>query len=187
MAEQTFINLHAVLLQSRSNGPGLRAVVWFQGCSVGCSGCFNPSTHSFEPNQLIKPDTLAMQIISLSKQIEGMSISGGEPFDQVEGLVKFTKAIRANSDLSVILFSGYTFEQIKKIPRHSEVLENIDVLIAGPFYKSKLQQKSLAGSSNKTYHFFTNVYSVSDFEVIPDAEFIIDNKGNIVKSGIKAF
>ncbi len=179
------LNIHSSIPKSKANGPGIRTVVWFQGCSLKCPGCFNPDTHAFLPNKLIEVEELAKNIFAQGSEIEGVTISGGEPFDQVEGLAQLTKTIKANADLSVVLFSGYTFEQITNIAGHSEVLASIDVLIAGPFDKSKLQQKSLAGSSNKTYHFFTNIYSISDFKAIPDAEFIIDNKGNIVKSGIK--
>jgi anaerobic ribonucleoside-triphosphate reductase activating protein len=178
------LNIHSKLWKSRANGPGLRTVVWFQGCSIGCKGCFNPSTHSFEPNQLIEPETLAGQIIQKSKETEGITISGGEPFAQAEGLMQLLQIVRHQSGLSVIVLSGYSHEQILKTPHHRIILDSIDVLIAGPYIEALSQPKNLAGSSNKTCHFVSNRYSMPDFEQVPDAEIIIDAHGNITKSGI---
>jgi anaerobic ribonucleoside-triphosphate reductase activating protein len=179
------LNIHSLLWKSKANGPGTRSVVWFQGCSVQCPGCFNPLTHSFQPNQLIEPSELAKEIVFQSKETEGITISGGEPFDQLAGLLIFLQAIRSLSQLSVILFSGYSFDKISKMPQSIEIMQNVDVLIAGPFDKTRLQQKNLAGSSNKTYHFFTDKYSLKDFETIPEAEIVIDSQGNITFSGIQ--
>jgi len=179
------LNIHSILWKSKANGPGTRTVVWFQGCSVQCPGCFNPLTHSFQPNQLFEPSELAKEIISQSNETEGITISGGEPFDQSLGLLIFLQAIRSFSQLSVILFSGYSFEKISEMPESAKILQNVDVLIAGPFDETRLQQKNLAGSSNKTYHFNTDKYSLKDFETIPEAEIVIDSQGNITFSGIQ--
>ena len=186
MTDPGILNLHAFLPQSYANGPGSRAVVWFQGCTLNCDGCFNPATHSGKPNILKSPADLANDIL-IFKNIEGISISGGEPFDQAEGLAAFLQTIRNSSKLTIILFSGYTFEKILEMTEGEEILKNIDVLIAGPFDKSKLLPENLAGSSNKTYHFFTEKYSFGDFEKIPDAEIIIEPSGKVTWSGIQQF
>jgi anaerobic ribonucleoside-triphosphate reductase activating protein len=103
----------------------------------------------------------------------------------LQGLLILLKAIRNSSDLPVILFSGYSFDKISKMPESIEILQNVDVLIAGPFDETRLQQKSLAGSTNKSYHFFTDKYSLKDFNAIPEAEIVIDSQGNITFSGIQ--
>ncbi len=127
---------------------------------------------------------LAEKIIVQGNKIEGITISGGEPFDQVQGLLELLDAVRNLSDMSVILFSGYTYEKICRMPESVEILKNVDVLIAGPFDSSCLQPKNLAGSSNKTYHFLTSKYSMNDFYSIPEAEIVIDSEGNITYSGV---
>jgi len=76
------LNIHSILWGSKANGPGIRAVVWFQGCSIQCQGCFNPATHSFQSMQLLESKVLAGKIIGQGNKIEGITISGGEPFDQ---------------------------------------------------------------------------------------------------------
>ncbi len=179
------LNIHSILWGSKANGPGIRAVVWFQGCSIQCQGCFNPATHSFQSMQLLESKVLAGKIIGQGNKIEGITISGGEPFDQPQGLSELLDEIRNFSKLSVILLTGYPFEKIVNMPEGPEILKNVDVLIAGPFQLSNLQPQNLAGSSNKTHHFLTPRYSINDFGNIPDSEVIIDSEGNITYSGIK--
>jgi anaerobic ribonucleoside-triphosphate reductase activating protein len=179
------LNIHAILPASRANGPGLRTVVWFQGCSIGCQGCFNPLTHSAEPQQLITPEVLVEQIIANSSEIEGITISGGEPFDQAEGLLVFLKLLRSTSGLSIVLLSGYTFKQIVKKPFGSAILQQVDVLIAGPFINDLKSPARLAGSSNKSHHFINQRYTLLDFNLVSDVEIVIDGTGEVIVSGIK--
>ena len=178
------LNIHSIIPKSKANGPGIRTVVWFQGCSLNCPGCFNPATHLFSPNILTEVEELTTNIIALGSEIDGVTISGGEPFDQAEGLLELLQIVRHKSGLSVIVLSGYSHEQILKTPLHLKILDNIDVLIAGSYIKALSQPKNLSGSTNKTYHFISNRYSMPDFEQVPDAEIIIDAHGNISKSGI---
>ena len=75
------LRLHAFEPGSRANGPGLRAVVWFQGCTLGCPGCFNPTTH--DPGGGYDTDTESVaQPIRAAGRIEGVSISGGDPISE---------------------------------------------------------------------------------------------------------
>jgi len=178
------LNIHSILWKSKANGPGIRSVVWFQGCSILCEGCFNPLTHSLEPNQLIEPEVLAKKIITQGSEIEGITISGGEPFDQSQALSLFLHSIRDSSNLSVILFSGHAIETISRMPESTGILKNTDVLISGPFDQSHAHPENLAGSSKKIFHFLTKKYSLKDFSTIPEAEIIIDSQGNITYSGL---
>jgi anaerobic ribonucleoside-triphosphate reductase activating protein len=178
------LNVHAILRESKANGPGVRTVIWFQGCSIRCEGCFNPQTHSSGHNLLYDPEILAKEISKHQKGIEGITISGGEPFDQPESLAILLKTIRASSKLSAILYSGYTFEQISGLPESNIILDNTDVLISGPFIKELSHTKNIAGSSNKVFHFLTSRYKHSDFMNVPKMEVIINSTGNIVISGI---
>ena len=78
--------LHAFEPASRANGPGLRAVVWFQGCTLGCPGCFNPATHASHGGATADTVSLANEILLAGEPIEGVSISGGDlPSDRVSG------------------------------------------------------------------------------------------------------
>jgi anaerobic ribonucleoside-triphosphate reductase activating protein len=186
MNEPLLLNLHAILPKSQVNGPGLRAVIWVQGCTLNCPGCFNPSSHSTAPKLLKTPEYLADEILSLN-DIQGVSISGGEPFQQAEALIAFLQIIKKKSDLSVVIFSGYYLEQISLIPQGNEILILTDVLIAGPFLADAPTVGSMAGSANQKIHFLSERYQSDDFRVIPDSEIIIDSSGQITISGTTPF
>ena len=178
------LTIHRYLPTSLSNGPGLRAVIWVQGCSLACPGCFNPDTHSKTLGSTINVDTLVKQILAHSNQIEGLTISGGEPLQQAHPLSKLLKQIRRLSSLSVLLFTGYTWKQIPNVPAGADVLQHCDVVLAGRYNQSLRVASGLLGSSNKTCHFLTSRYSLVDLEAVPQAEVIIEPGGDILLSGI---
>jgi anaerobic ribonucleoside-triphosphate reductase activating protein len=95
------MKIHAMERCSRANGPGSRFVVWFQGCTLGCPGCFNPKTHRTDGRE-ISVDELASQIPG---DIEGITLSGGEPLQQAEAAAELLDVARARG-LSTLAFSG---------------------------------------------------------------------------------
>ena len=179
-----FLRIHQFLPRSQVNGPGIRSVIWLQGCSLACKGCFNPETHSFQKGAFISIEDLLNQI-RMIKDIEGITISGGEPLQQRQSLVPFLKELKQRMNLSVVLFSGYSWVEIQNMPEANEILTNIDVLIAGRYIESLRIAKDLKGSSNKTVHFLTSRYSLTDFVNIPASEIIITPEGKIFMSGIE--
>ena len=88
------IRIHKILTGSSANGPGIRNAVWFQGCTLNCPGCFNPQTHDPEDGKLITSDDLCSQLLSPDTPCGGITISGGEPFQQPEGLLALLKELR---------------------------------------------------------------------------------------------
>src|SRR5215469_3375645 len=99
--------VHAMLPCSAVNGPGERAVVWFQGCDLRCRGCFNPATHHFN-GERDKPAEEVGEWILGCLGIEGVTFSGGEPFQQASDLHRLCEYIRLRRpDLSIGVFSGY--------------------------------------------------------------------------------
>jgi len=184
-ASDTVLNLHAILPRSRANGPGVRLVVWFQGCTLGCQDCFNPNTHSLAPNLLVTVEELEQKIVAETGEIEGITISGGEPLLQPQGLNRLLLKIH-HTQLSVILFSGYTLPEIRQKPLGNEILKQLDVLIAGRFEKGERLGRNLLGSANQAIHFFTDRYSIRDLEAIPHSEIIIDADGFVYCSGFSS-
>src|SRR5262245_56415231 len=120
------IRIHAVEPRSRANGPGARFVVWIQGCTLGCPGCFNPPTHDAGGGREVPVEELAAQRAA-TPGIEGLSLSGGEPLQQPAAAAALLDAARARG-LSTLAFSGYTLEEIRAIPGGPEVLARLDVL-----------------------------------------------------------
>jgi len=156
----TLLNTHTVLPVSYANGPGGRAVVWTQGCSMRCPGCSNLQTHSHKPRILINPKKLADFILSIPK-IEGLTVTGGEPFEQAQAVFLLCQAVR-KAGLSVMVFTGWNYEYI--ISENDKAVQNllnqIDILVDGPFIQ-KLADKNLIwrGSSNQKVRFLTSRYN----------------------------
>lgn len=177
------LNLHAFIPVSRVNGPGRRAVIWLQGCPLRCPGCFNPETHDTAPRQLMTPEQLWEWVKNIP-DIEGITVSGGEPLLQAESLSQFLRLVRTKSNLSVILYSGYTIEQIRRLPHGEEILTLVDVLIDGPFEQDKPANDGIRGSTNQRIHFLTDRYSLNDLVIRQRCEFIIMPDGTMTQTGI---
>jgi len=156
---QNVLNVHAVLPVSYANGPGARAVVWTQGCDLDCPGCGNPQTHSHSPRILVDPGELADYILSLP-HIEGLTVSGGEPFEQAAAVGRLCRMVRKEG-LSVMVFTGWTYADIFRShnPAVRNLLRQIDLLVDGPFVR-RLADKDLLwrGSSNQQIRLLTNRY-----------------------------
>jgi anaerobic ribonucleoside-triphosphate reductase activating protein len=178
------LRLHQFLPLSRANGPGARAVVWVQGCPLRCVGCFNPTTRPKYGGRLVSVDELVSRLVALDGEVEGLTVSGGEPFAQRPALLELLRRVRAETALSVTLFTGYTWEEAQRFPRVEELLGCIDVLIAGRYDRRQRIAHDLRGSANKTLHFLTDRYGPADLRAVPPAEIVITPEGDIVLSGI---
>ena len=180
------INLHNFLERSTENGPGTRAVIWVQGCTLHCPGCFNPDTHAQEPRQLVSVEELAARILKISG-IEGITISGGEPFLQAKPLVQLGELLHTH-DLGLVVFSGFTFEQLTQARKKdwNALLAVTDSLIAGPFMQEFACNLALRGSRNQTLHFLSDRYLPLKAQLEADSnsiELFIDASGRIKMTG----
>jgi len=178
------LRIHHFLAHSYANGPGARAVLWLQGCSLGCPGCFNPETHPFDGGELISVEHALQQVLAVQESIEGITISGGEPLQQRQALLAFLKGVRERTDLSVLLFSGFSWDEIQRFPQVAELSVYVDVLISGRYIESRRLAHGLLGSSNKRLHFLTDRYAPQDLQAVPEAEVIVTETGEILMSGI---
>jgi len=183
MNEQA-LRVHAFVPYSRANGPGLRAVLWVQGCSLGCPGCYNPQTHSWTAGQLVPVRELAGRIAALSGTIEGITVSGGEPLQQRPALLELLRCVRKETTLSSIVFTGFAWEEVQRMPEAAALCSRVDVLIAGRYDAAQRLASSLRGSANKTMHFLTNRYGPADLNDVPCAEVILTPRGELLLSGI---
>jgi anaerobic ribonucleoside-triphosphate reductase activating protein len=182
------LRVHRFEPASQVNGPGLRAVLWVQGCGLACPGCFNPETHPFDGGQRWTIEEAAGHILAAhqaaSGGLEGLTLSGGEPAVQHRVLAKVLKEVRRQSSLSVVVFTGYTLDELHQMPAIKQFLSQVDLLIAGRYDASQRVAHGLVGSSNKVLHFLTSRYSLPDMAQIPEAEIIISPDGEIILSGI---
>ena len=143
------LNLAGFLARSTVNGPGIRSVVWVQGCPLHCSGCFNKSSWSFSPYRHVSPDELADRILELDG-IDGVTISGGEPFAQAGPLAVLGKRLQERG-LTVLTYSGFSASRLFRKQRQSwnDLLAVTDLLVAGPFITGNPPVSPLTGSGNQ--------------------------------------
>ena len=110
------LRLHHFLSRSRANGPGVRAVIWVQGCTLACPGCFNAPTHPKAGGEgFVSVDELFARIVALGHTIEGITISGGEPLQQLEPVAALIRRVKAETKLSVVLFTGFYWSELEQI------------------------------------------------------------------------
>lgn len=143
------LHLSDILGDSIVDGPGIRTVIFSQGCPHHCAGCHNPSTWSFEGGTPMKEEDI-VQIVRSNPLCKGVTFSGGEPFAQAEGFTKLALLLKAQG-YEVAAFSGYTFEQLLQgTEAQKQLLQQIDVLIDGPFILSERSLSiSFRGSKNQ--------------------------------------
>jgi anaerobic ribonucleoside-triphosphate reductase activating protein len=166
---------------SKVNGPGNRFVLWTQGCSKGCSECFNPETWSTNVYKELSP----LQLFELIKdfEVDGITISGGDPLEQEDELLELLMLLSTiRLSKGVILFSGFTRAEISSNIIRENCLRYIDVLIDGRYEKNLKVDFSLKGSSNQEFYFFSN--KISSDELCFDQEIEISSlEGDIMMTG----
>ena len=130
-------------------GPGKRLGIWFQGCSIRCKGCIANHGWEFDPRFKMKWKEIESY---LKNEYGRLTISGGEPFDQPEALLKLIKMARKYHYYDILVYSGYTYDSLDK--KYSEVLSCIDVLIDGPFVEGNETSLIWRGSGNQRMYIF---------------------------------
>jgi anaerobic ribonucleoside-triphosphate reductase activating protein len=178
------LRIHVLLPSSFANGPGERAVIWVQGCSLACAHCFNPETHATNAGTLLSVDDIVKFLLDLPTSVEGLTVTGGEPLQQPRPLSRMLRRVREETKLSIILMTGFTWHEMQRLPERSAILSCLDVLIAGRYDHSRRVAAGLRGSSNKSVHFLTSRYSDVDLAAVPTAEIVVGNDGELTFTGI---
>lgn len=134
--------------ESVVDGTGWRMAIFFQGCNHNCKGCHNPESHDFNGGEEISKEQLIAKIqeqIDENPLLDGVTLSGGDPFFQAEDMIDICKFIHSK-DLNIWAYTGFTYEQLinksdnRVTDSMVEMLHNIDVLVDGRFV---LAQRSL--------------------------------------------
>jgi anaerobic ribonucleoside-triphosphate reductase activating protein len=132
----------------------------------------------------IPASALAEDLVGQQSEIEGITVSGGEPLEQPEGLLQLLTALRTTTQLSTVLFSGRTLDEIVKMAHGPRILRLVDVLIAGPFVQTQRIARGLRGSANQEVHLLTNRYTAREIANTPPGEICIDPSGDIHVTGV---
>ncbi len=169
--------IHSFVPDSRANGPGLRAVVYVQGCSLNCRGCWNPGTHAFVGKER-SPEQVARTIIAGASALDGVTFSGGEPMQQAHDLLVTLQTIRAAvPDLGIGIYSGYSppelaagrfqtrqfADQTERARLWQEIQSYLDFAVLGRYVEGRPGDLPLRSSTNQELRIFSSRYSATDF------------------------
>jgi anaerobic ribonucleoside-triphosphate reductase activating protein len=160
-------------------GPGVRFVIWTQGCTLACKGCWNKQFWAKSGTKM-KVNSLIAQIAS-TEGIEGITLLGGEPLQQAEPVLKIIQAVQ-KLGLSVFLYTGYDVEEFDKTMQ--ACFDNSDIAITGRYIQEK-RDTSLRwrGSTNQIVHTQSEFYNNLLFEERNEVEFVISEDGIVSMFG----
>lgn len=129
------LRINGIIQESIVDGPGIRYVIFVQGCPHHCPGCHNPQTHDFEGGTDADTEEILSEIRE-NPLLRGVTFSGGEPFCQPSVLARMARTVHAEG-LDVVTYTGYLYEQLEEMAARDKEIENLlketDILIDGPF------------------------------------------------------
>jgi len=153
------LRVGAIIDRSRVNGPGCRTVVWVQGCTLACPGCWNKELWPHSGGDLWDVDDLACRLLSVDG-VEGVTFSGGEPLQQPEALHELINQLQA-AGRSIFIYSGYELDELN--PIQSACIEACDVAVVGRYVEAERDMSmKWKGSRNQRVLFPSGRYSDED-------------------------
>jgi anaerobic ribonucleoside-triphosphate reductase activating protein len=145
------VRIAGVVNESVVDGPGIRSVIFFQGCPHACPGCHNPETWDFQGGREFSVSDL-IQSLKLTPLISGVTFSGGEPFGQAKAVSALGASLKALG-LNLWIYTGFIWEQLLinlKKPGYAELINLADVVVDGPFQQEhKRSDLPFRGSANQ--------------------------------------
>lgn len=190
--------VHTIIDGSRVNGPGLRAVVYFQGCLIGCRRCWNELLQPFTGREWTG-DEVVSEIAAANRvhSLDGVTFSGGEPMQQALGLAGLVSALRRTFPLlSLGLYSGYTEKELatgnywtREELSHDDrravwqrVAGELDFAVLGRYVSSRPSRLPLRSSANQRLLLLSNRYAECDFRPM-EVEVTVDDAGLVEITG----
>ncbi len=168
------IRISGIVNESIVDGPGIRFVVFAQGCIHNCPECHNPHTHSFKGGYTISIDEI-IKLVEKNPLLDGVTLSGGDPFEQADVFGKLAQTVK-KMGLSVMTYTGYQFEEILQQVHHKKgwdtLLKYSDIIVDGKYdkNKSKLDLKFIGSTNQRIVDVKTTLAS----NEITTVEFCID-------------
>ena len=181
------LRVFKILKNTKVEGPEIRYCIWVQGCSHHCKGCQAVHTWSHSEGKLYNVEDIIEDIKS-QKNIEGVTFLGGEPFEQAESLGIIAEAVK-KIGLGVLCFTGGYIEELRQDSKNKKLIDNIDLLIDGPFDIDLVDySRPWCGSSNQRYHFLTDRYGEEIFVKYKNkVEMNIYKDGSVFMNGMGDF
>ncbi len=172
-------------------GPGRRAVIWVQGCPFACRNCIVPESWDATAGTEVAVAELVEWILA-QPDIEGVTLSGGEPMAQAGALTQLIREVVAQRDLGVVCYTGYTHEHLRShgTPAQQQLLQQIDLLIDGVYLEQRHADLLWRGSANQRLLCLTKRYReilaglTSEAEHSAGIEFFMDTQGAVAFAGV---
>lgn len=141
-------------------GPGTRLGIWVQGCSLRCPGCLSKSLWSPRRGKNIPVEWLVHQISTAQAIFDGITITGGEPFDQYVPLIAFCAFIKQKTDLNIYTYSGYTLAELEQQHRDGLFRRYMDYLLDGRYRAEQHDDVQERGSKNQNLYRFVGAQAI---------------------------
>lgn len=165
----TLLRLNRTHYPVTALGPGVRAGIWMQGCTIGCAGCVSRDTWDPAAGTAVEVTAVLDWLAAIDGPVQGVTISGGEPFQQPDALAELLAGIdhwrRDRGDdtddtddteeaeeaegADVLVYSGYPWSRLRRTPRLRALLGHCDAVIAGPYVRRRNTGTPLRGSDNQ--------------------------------------
>jgi len=190
--------IHGCLSGNRVNGPGLRAVIYFQGCTLGCRDCWNPDSHAFAGEERTSEEVANWVVLAhRERPLDGVTFSGGEPMQQADELLALMETLRPRlSGLSFGMYSGYSepelssglywcrsnLEPLAKQDIWRRIRAHLDFAVLGRYATGHPSTLALRTSTNQKLMLFSERYEEQDFEP-QEVEIHIDTQGFVQVTG----
>jgi anaerobic ribonucleoside-triphosphate reductase activating protein len=161
MTHGAWLRVGARVPVTRVEGPGARYALWVQGCSIRCPGCCNPHLFDDSAGEVVGVDTLLAEVEEARPSIEGLTVLGGEPFDQAAAVARLAARVR-DLGLSVIVFTGYSLDELRARADAGvdALLRATDVLVDGRYEAAHPERRRRwVGSENQRFHYLTDRYA----------------------------
>lgn len=173
--------LHAIMPASRANGPGLRCVVFVQGCDLRCPGCWNVRSHPFRGTEFAI-EVILSELVSCCRQysLDGVTFSGGEPMQQADDLAELLQGLRsALPTLSFGMFTGYSMEELetgrfftwhgvdgdRRRALWRSIRNHLDFAVMGRYNRLQPSDAPMCSSANQALVLFSARHTKMDFGV----------------------
>lgn len=178
------MQIDRILYPVTSLGPGNRVAIWTIGCPRRCRNCSNPELWTSDSKRDICIEDLISFIDGLEGSIDGITITGGEPFAQETELKQLLKRLREHEYSDILVYSGFTFDYLNN--HYTDILPLVDVVIAGEYIDELNDNKGIRGSSNQTINVINeglrNKYSEGHTCERRSENFF--HKGKVISAGI---
>lgn len=177
--------IHSVETFGTLDGPGVRFVVFLQGCPLRCAYCHNPDTWEFGKGEKVSPQTMLAEILKYKNYIEGVTISGGEPLSQIDFVTELFEMLKANGLNTCVDTSGATFSSNKVyLEKVDKLLKVCDLVMLDIKQMNNEKHKWLTGIGNKNILEFAKYLSQQGkdmwlrFVLIPS---VTDDEGDLLR------